>query len=96
MPVALVLHGSSEELIEGTALPRIGVGRSVAHFDRFPFPRRVLSFTVESGWRRTVDCFTNRPVAALRPRCPSDAPWGFFPGIKTLPYSATTAWDLLT
>lgn len=28
------------------------------------------SFTVVSGFRRTVDCFTNRPVIALRPRLP--------------------------
>lgn len=30
------------------------------------------SFTVVSGWRRTVVCFTNLPVIALRPRLPPD------------------------
>ena len=30
----------------------------------------VLSFVVVLGLRLTVDCFTNRPVIALRPRLP--------------------------
>lgn len=29
-----------------------------------------VSLTVVDGLRRTVDCFTNRPVIALRPRLP--------------------------
>lgn len=32
----------------------------------------VLSFTVVFGLRLTVDCLTNLPVEALRPRFPAD------------------------
>lgn len=35
-------------------------------------PRDARSFTVVDGCLRTVDCFTNRPVTALRPRFPPD------------------------
>jgi len=37
-----------------------------------PFPFFVLSFTVVFGCRLTVDCLTNLPVVALRPRFPPD------------------------
>jgi hypothetical protein len=35
-------------------------------------PRDARSFTVVDGCLRTVACFTNRPVTALRPRFPPE------------------------
>lgn len=37
----------------------------------FLLPLPVLSLVVVFGCRFTVDCFTNRPVTALRPRLPA-------------------------
>jgi hypothetical protein len=77
---------------EGTAHARLGdvICWRAAHFARFP--RRGLSFMVESGWRRTVDCLTNLPVLALRPRCPpDDPPCGFFPAMRISPLARAVA-----
>jgi hypothetical protein len=44
--------------------------RPVGHLRLPRFVPPVLSLTVEPGCRLTVDCRTNRPVIALRPRLP--------------------------
>jgi hypothetical protein len=62
-----------------TSLPRpAAAGRDIRKAGPKPAyllffePRDARSFTVVDECLRTVDCFTNRPVTALRPRFPPD------------------------
>jgi hypothetical protein len=51
----------------------VGGGRNLKAWNPYYllfFARLVLSFTVVFGFFFTVDCFTKRPVIALRPRLP--------------------------